>query len=189
MTTSWLGWESAAPEERPEPLLNTIRAILRTAELVAVGRWARVRPMSLGAEVDMMMRAAVVLAGLLVLGGARHVRAEERLPVHRIPVRAESGAVFGPSALERAIHQHLATVRPARVAGAQPQSRKSASGTWCRRRAPLCGALIGFGAGYGLGFLLGENPFIDDFVPSADALIVGGIGAAAGGTIGAFIPK
>lgn len=163
--------------------------MLRTAELVAVGRWAGVRPTSLNAGVDTMVKAAVVLAGLLVLGGAKHVRAEERLPVHRIPVTAERGALFGPSALERAIHQHLAAVRPARVASAQPQSRKSASGTWCRRRAPLCGALIGFGAGYGLGFLLGENPFVDDFVPSADALIVGGIGAAAGGTIGAFTPR
>src|SRR5687767_8470570 len=124
------------------------------------------------------VKAALILAASAVVLGPQDAGAEER----------QQKNPFGAAALERALRPHLRTVQKTPVTGTQAP-RRNGSRNWCQRRAAACGALIGFGAGYGLGFALGGNPFIDDFVPSADALIVGGIGAAAGGTVGAVVQK
>lgn len=45
------------------------------------------------------------------------------------------------------------------------QDSRAGSRTWCRRRAGLCGALIGFGAGQGIGFALICPPLLAERCP------------------------
>lgn len=133
------------------------------------------------------MKIVTVFSIWIIVLVSQAAWAEGRPSSARVAVRAEDGTIFGPAALRRAVSQHL-NLQPASSAiRVQRQSSQAASRTWCGRRAVLCGTLLGFGLGYGAGFLLGENPLYDDFVPSADALVVGSLGAAGGAIVGAVL--
>jgi hypothetical protein len=101
--------------------------------------------------------------------------------------RATTGLV--PEAFRRAVEEHL-EVTPTTYALLPPvQNEQAVTPNWCKRRAVLCGTAIGFGIGYSVGFLSGENPIYEDLVPSADAVVVGGLGAAVGAVVGAFLSR
>lgn len=66
----------------------------------------------------------------------------------------------------------------------QPAPQKS---NWLRRHPVLFGTLAGFGAGYLIGHLPGDDGVFDDFVASFNGVIIGGIGAGTGAAIGAVV--
>ena len=64
----------------------------------------------------------------------------------------------------------------------QPQGSQSRS--WAKRHPVLIGALVGFGAGYALGRVLGANGEFADWSGEFSGLVFGGIGACTGAIIG-----
>jgi hypothetical protein len=63
-----------------------------------------------------------------------------------------------------------------------PQKR-----SWIGRHPVLFGTLVGFGAGFLIGYVPGDDGVFDDFVASFNGLVIGGIGAGAGAAIGAAV--
>lgn len=63
-----------------------------------------------------------------------------------------------------------------------PQKRR-----WIGRHPVVFGTLVGFGAGFLIGYVPGDDGVFDDFVASFNGLVVGGIGAGAGAAIGAAV--
>lgn len=61
----------------------------------------------------------------------------------------------------------------------QPQKRN-----WIQRHPALFGALVGFGGGFFLGYLPGDDAVFDDFDASFNGLVIGGVGALAGAIVG-----
>jgi hypothetical protein len=60
-----------------------------------------------------------------------------------------------------------------------PQKRN-----WIRRHPALFGAMVGFGGGFLIGYLPGDDAVFDDFVASFNGLVLGGVGALAGAVVG-----
>lgn len=64
------------------------------------------------------------------------------------------------------------------------QSVPSEPRTWIARHPVLFGTLVGFGTGFLIGYLPGDDGVFDDFVASFNGLVIGGIGAGAGAAVG-----
>jgi hypothetical protein len=58
-------------------------------------------------------------------------------------------------------------------------------GNWIGRHAVLFGALVGFGGGYLLGYLPGDDAVFYDFTAEFNGLVLGGVGAGVGALVGA----
>lgn len=89
--------------------------------------------------------------------------------------------------VERAIDREVSRLdRSASGAGSvlqavpQPQKR-----SWIGRHPVLFGALVGFGGGFLVGYLPGDDAVFDDFTAGFNGMVLGGVGALAGGIIGA----
>jgi hypothetical protein len=63
-----------------------------------------------------------------------------------------------------------------------PQKR-----SWIGRHSVLVGTLVGFGGGFLIGYVPGDDGVFDDYVASFNGLVIGGIGAGAGAAIGAAV--
>jgi hypothetical protein len=57
--------------------------------------------------------------------------------------------------------------------------------SWIGRHPVLFGTLVGFGGGFLIGYVPGDDGVFDDYVASFNGLVMGGIGAGAGAAIGA----
>jgi len=66
----------------------------------------------------------------------------------------------------------------------QPGQRKR---SWIGRHPALFGTLVGFGAGFLIGYLPGDDGVIDDFTAEANGLILAGVGAGTGALVGAIV--
>lgn len=66
----------------------------------------------------------------------------------------------------------------------QPAPQKR---SWIGRHPVLFGTLVGFGGGFLIGYLPGDDGVFDDYVASFNGLVMGGIGAGAGAAIGAAV--
>ena len=66
----------------------------------------------------------------------------------------------------------------------QPAPQKR---SWIGRHPALFGALVGFGSGFLIGYLPGDDGVFDDFTAGFNGLVVGGVGAATGGAVGAIV--
>jgi hypothetical protein len=58
---------------------------------------------------------------------------------------------------------------------------------WIGRHPVLFGALVGFGGGFLIGYLPGDDGVFDDFVASFNGLVLGGVGAGTGAAVGAIV--
>ena len=63
----------------------------------------------------------------------------------------------------------------------QGQQKRS----WIGRHPVLVGTLVGFGAGFVIGYLPGDDGVLDDFTAGFNGLVLGGVGAGTGALMGA----
>jgi hypothetical protein len=89
--------------------------------------------------------------------------------------------------LERSVKREVSRVRFSRVRAdsafyvvQQPPQKRN----WIRRHPALFGALVGFGGGFLIGYLPGDDAVFDDSDASFNGLVVGGVGALAGAIVG-----
>ena len=68
----------------------------------------------------------------------------------------------------------------------QPRPQKR---SWIGRHPVLFGTLVGFGAGFLIGYLPGDDGVFDDFVAEFNGLVLGGVGAGAGALVAAVATK
>ena len=66
----------------------------------------------------------------------------------------------------------------------QPAQQKR---SWIGRHPVLFGALVGFGGGFLIGYLPGDDAVFDDFTAGFNGLVMGGIGAGTGAAVGAVV--
>lgn len=86
-------------------------------------------------------------------------------------------------------------VEVARLVAAEPAVASSTTGlqqspgrrNWVQRHPVWTGAIVGFGAGFLIGYLPGDDAVFDDFTAGFNGHVVGGIGAGAGASIVAII--
>lgn len=60
---------------------------------------------------------------------------------------------------------------------------------WIRRHPVLFGALVGFGGGFLIGYLAGDDGVFYDFTAEFNGVLLGGIGAGAGAVVGGVIGR
>ena len=94
--------------------------------------------------------------------------------------------------LQRSVDREMARLTRARadstfeVVQQQPGPQKR---NWIQRHPVLFGTLVGFGGGFLIGFLPGDDAVLDDFDASFNGLVVGGVGALAGAIVGEVVTK
>lgn len=88
--------------------------------------------------------------------------------------------------VERAVDREVShldhsasAARAAFQAVQQPQKRN-----WIRRHPVLFGAMVGFGGGFLIGYLPGDDAVFDDFTAGFNGMVLGGVGALAGAIVG-----
>ena len=59
--------------------------------------------------------------------------------------------------------------------------------SWIGRHPVLFGAIVGFGAGFLIGYLPGDDGVFDDFSAGFNGLVLGGVGGGGGAGIGAIV--
>jgi hypothetical protein len=84
--------------------------------------------------------------------------------------------------LERAIDRQVARSAFQTVQTSTPQKRR-----WISRHPALFGALVGFGGGYLIGYLPGDDGVLDDFVAEFNGAVIGAVGALAGAIVGEVV--
>lgn len=72
------------------------------------------------------------------------------------------------------------------VFGAQQPSAQQRR-SWIGRHPVLFGTLVGFGAGYLIGYLPGDDAVFYDFTAEFNGMVLGGVGAGAGALTGALV--
>lgn len=68
-------------------------------------------------------------------------------------------------------------------AGQEPEPKKR---SWIGRHPVLFGTMVGFGAGFLIGYLPGDDGVFDDFTAEFNGLVMGAAGAGTGAIAGAF---
>ena len=71
--------------------------------------------------------------------------------------------------------------------GARQQPRQKRG--WIGRHPVLVGTLIGFGGGFLIGYLPGDDGVFDDFTAEFNGLVLGGVGAGVGAVSGAILAR
>lgn len=97
-------------------------------------------------------------------------------------------AAAAPTPLRDAIRQRTSR---AMVIRATPQDfrRAERADNWIRRHPACFGSIVGFIAGFAIGFLPGDDGVFYDFDASFNGLVIGGIGAGVGAIAGAIIGR
>jgi hypothetical protein len=128
-------------------------------------------------EVSMIRIVSAMLLGTVAFGTP--ARAENGTPgshpAHPIQTSARIEVARLVAAVEAA----------APVAGlrqASPQRRN-----WVQRHPVWTAAMVGFGSGFLIGYLPGDDAVFDDYVAWFNGTVVGGIGAGAGASIVAIV--
>ncbi len=106
------------------------------------------------------------------------------------PVATPSrGVAAHPRILEGAIAREVARLtrtgpawRLANPLGQAPTAKPKRG--WVRRHPVLVGALVGFGSGFLIGYLPGDDGVFDDFTAGFNGAVSGGVGAGAGALVG-----
>ena len=94
--------------------------------------------------------------------------------------------------LERSVDRETARLTLSRadstfkVVRQQPGPQKR---TWIQRHPVLFGTLVGFGGGFLIGFLPGDDAVLNDFDASFNGLVIGGVGALTGAVVGEVVSK
>jgi hypothetical protein len=124
-----------------------------------------------------MRYVRLVLVAVMVLGAwpAAAENASEPRPGREAGWLLKVVKADAPRLAERA-----GTWRRARV------QAPAAGKNWIKRHPVLTGALVGFGAGFLIGYLPGDDGVFYDFTAEFNGMVLGGIGAGAGAVVGAL---
>ena len=79
----------------------------------------------------------------------------------------------------------FSTRSPSLRALQQPRQERG----WIARHPVLFGTLIGFGGGFLIGYLPGDDGVFDDFTAEFNGLVLGGVGAGVGAVSGAILAR
>lgn len=140
--------------------------------------------------------AVVALLAMLVLAttaGAQTAPMHAARPAphdgHPLPVVSGSGAhplsVAGRRAVGELVAEMSATREVARGLGTQ--TARTPRRSWAARHPVLLGSLVGFGTGFLIGYLPGDDGLFYDFTAEFNGMVMGGIGAGTGAAIGAIV--
>ena len=142
----------------------------------------------------MHMRTTTVLmivAGLIT--GTASAQSVPNLTQQPHGSRAEAVSVSAERTagahLLRAASTELARIRVSgpSVEFSSPRLQPAQSRSWIGRHPVIFGTLVGFGAGFLIGYLPGDDAVFDDFVAEFNGVVIGGVGAGIGAAIGAFV--
>ena len=75
------------------------------------------------------------------------------------------------------------------VSAASARQASSRRRSWVARHPVLFGTLVGFGAGFAIGIMGGDDGVLDDYNAEFSGLVLGGIGVGIGATAGAVIGR
>lgn len=104
-------------------------------------------------------------------------------------VRSSWPTTRDPGWLERAVDREVARLSRSTASADAPlrarQQPTPQKRSWIGRHPVLFGALVGFGGGFLIGYLPGDDVVFDDFTAEFNGLVMGGIGAGVGATVGA----
>jgi hypothetical protein len=142
-----------------------------------------------------VLKRVIVIAATLLFGFASTGSAQDRSAAW-----AQGRSEIVPARSEATRDQELKGIRKTlriavtgsvdwrdsdtRVSFQSSQSVPSEPRTWIARHPVLFGTLVGFGTGFLIGYLPGDDGVFDDFVASFNGLVIGGIGAGAGAVVG-----
>jgi hypothetical protein len=79
----------------------------------------------------------------------------------------------------------FSTRSPSLRALQQPRQERG----WIGRHPVLFGTLVGFGGGFLIGYLPGDDGVFDDFTAKFNGLVLGGVGAGVGAVSGAILAR
>ena len=68
-----------------------------------------------------------------------------------------------------------------------PQHTGTRKRSWIRRHPVLLGTLVGFGGGFAIGYMAGDDGIFDDFTAGFNGVVLGAIGAGTGAAVGAAV--
>jgi hypothetical protein len=107
------------------------------------------------------------------------------VPASRLPGTPDAGW------LKRGASRELARLdlaaAPIDSALLQVQQPGQPQRSWIGRHPVLCGTLVGFGGGFLIGYLPGDDGVFDDFVASFNDLVLGRAGAGTGAHVGTIV--
>ena len=100
-----------------------------------------------------------------------------------------AGAPPGPPPGPPATTLLAAVHDAARATVVLPAPQKPSRGNWVKRHPVWTGAIIGFTAGYLIGYLPGDDAVFYDFTATFNGLVIGGLGAGVGALAGWVIGR
>jgi hypothetical protein len=114
-------------------------------------------------------------------------------PEIRFSTNAADGAplvarIIPPASLLKSVDPEVGRLIQSTSAARRPtilaQQASAEHRNWIQRHPMLFGALVGFGAGFLVGYLPGDDAVFEDFDAEFNGLVIGGIGAGAGALVG-----
>lgn len=109
------------------------------------------------------------------------------------PAGPRRSPMLAPGWLERAAQLNFGHARPlalvSRSAHLVTQQGGPAKRNWIGRHPVLVGALVGFGGGFLVGYLPGDDGVFYDFTAEFNGFVLGGVGAGLGAIVGAVASK
>lgn len=107
------------------------------------------------------------------------------VPSSRLPSTPAAGWLTRAASRELArLNLSAASADPALLRVQQPGQRKR---SWIGRHPVLFGTLVGFGGGFLIGYLPGDDGVFDDFTAGFNGVVLGGVGAGTGAVVGAIV--
>jgi len=107
------------------------------------------------------------------------------VPASRLPSTPVAGWLTRAASRELArLNLSAASAEPALLRVQQPGQRKR---SWIGRHPVLFGTLVGFGGGFLIGYLPGDDGVFDDFTAGFNGWVLGGVGAGTGALVGAIV--
>ena len=92
-------------------------------------------------------------------------------------------------AIDREVSRLLVSSAAPQFSSALQRQPRPQKRNWIQRHPVLFGTLVGFGGGFLIGFLPGDDGVLDDFVASFNGLVIGGVGALTGAVVGEVVSK
>jgi hypothetical protein len=108
-----------------------------------------------------------------------------------LPVTADAQTTMPRGWLKRAatdeVHRVICSTAFADSARRTRQAPGNQKRSWIGRHPVLFGALVGFGSGFLIGYLPGDDGIFDDFTAGFNGWVLGGVGAGTGAAVGAIV--
>src|SRR3989304_1108471 len=179
---------SRAPEYQVEPLGWAARVRFESGALREIGTPPHVLALarsSDGGSVPASRLPSTPVAGWLTRAARRGPPPGAAAPAGRLPSPPVAGWLTGAASRELArLNLSAASAEPALLRVQQPGQRKR---SWIGRHPGLFGTLVGFGGGFLIGYLPGDDGVFGEFTAGVHGWVLGGVGAGTGALVGAIV--